>query len=534
MLNPLRHKGACNEIGLKLSLGNRRNTETGDLRGRRRFLKLASAGIGAAVLDRQLPGLQGVTSHKAPNIIMIIDDQHRQDMNKFIPTPAADRLAREGITFVNSLSTTPLCTPFRGMLMTGRFPTHSGIVLNYVNASPIQNPDCLANVFARAGYNTGYIGKWHLSASYYVADGPFGPDPEAEKAYVAAHPEPEFTPPGPNRLGFDFWQAYNLHGDHNNYRFYEDKPKKIYSSKYETNTEIDQAIDYIEKHKDLDKPFLLCVSPSPPHTPWNKKEVPNGYLEMVPKAEDLYRSPNVPKNNDPMHPEQLRCYLAMAKNFDDNLGRLMNYLDRSSAGPNTILIFTSDHGEMAGSHGRTQKMVPYAEAVNTPLRIRWPGKIPAGVMSDALFTPIDHLPTLCGLAGLVAPSMVDGEDLSSVVLNQAISHRDCVLMANYTSHWNFFQTGTKWPEWRGVHTKRYTYVKWFTGQENLFDNISDPYQMHDLVREDSAVATLSELRWRLKELMITAHDDFLDGRQYASWYDKDRDLVRTGLGPVHC
>jgi arylsulfatase A-like enzyme len=262
--------------------------------------------------------------------------------------------------------------------------------------------------------------------------------------------------------------------------------------------------------------------------------LPAGYIDKVPKVEDLYHSPDMPNDHNPMDPEKLRIYLAMAMNFDDNLGRLMDYLDKSGAGENTILIFTSDHGEMAGSHGRLNKMVPYAEAVNIPLKMRWPGKIPAGGVSDTLYTPIDHLPTLCGLAGLSTPSMIDGEDLSAAVLGHSISTRNSVLMANYTSHWNYFQTETTWPEWRGVHSGRHTYVKWLTGEEQLFDNVNDPYQMRDLAGDSTSRGTLDDMRHRLKELMITAHDDFLSGREYASWYDSERNLVRTALGRVPC
>ena len=92
----------------------------------------------------------------------------------------------------------------------------------------------------------------------------------------------------------------------------------------------------------------------------------------------------------------------MAKNMDDNFGRLMTFLDSSGLTENTILVFTADHGEMMGSHGRENKMVPYAEAVNIPLIVRWPGHVQAGVRSDVLQTPMDHFPTLCRLAGLDA------------------------------------------------------------------------------------------------------------------------------------
>jgi arylsulfatase A-like enzyme len=467
-----------------------------------------------------------------PNIVFVFPDQFRQDMSKFIATPNIDRLAREGIRFPNALSTTPLCTPFRGMLMTGRFPTHSGIVLNWIEVNPLQNPDCLANVFSKAGYDTGYTGKWHLAAGKRKGEGLFEPNEKVGEEYVKRNPEPEYVPPGPARLGFDFWQTYNFSESYNNYWFYEGSPHKVYSKKYETDTEIDQAIAYIERHKNQQRPFLLVVAPHPPRPPLTPESVPEGYLDKVPKAAELYRSPNVPLRNNPRTPEELRVYLSMAKNFDDNLGCLLAYLDQSGVRENTILVLTSDHGEMHGSHGRIDKMVPYAEAANIPLVMRWPGKIPAGVTSDVLYTPVDHLPTLCGLAGLDAPSEADGEDLSEVVFGRGRSYREAVLMANYTSHWDYFQSGTRWPEWRGVHTNRYTYVKWLSGMEELYDNLEDPYQMHNLASEESARIILLELRFRLKELMITAHDDFLSGKQYAAWYDAERNLLRTALGPT--
>ncbi len=502
--------------------------------GRREFVKSAMLGGSAMALGSWIPGksLQAQPA-KRPNIVFVFDDQFRQDMNKFIPTPNVDRLGREGITFPNMLSTTPLCTPFRGMLMTGRRPTHSGIVMNFVEANPRQNPDCLANMFDRGGYNTAFIGKWHLAAGYRVGDGLFKSQPRLEAAYRKSHPNSEYVPPGPERLGFKFWQAYNFHADYHHYWYYEDQPKKIYSEKYETECNIDQTIDYIKKHKDDEKPFMVVVAPHPPHPPWTPQSPPKGYLDKIPPASELYHPPNIPKNN-PMKPEWLRSYLAMAKNFDDNLGRLMDYLDHSGAGDNTILVFTSDHGTQAGSHGRVNKMVPYTESTNVPLKMRWPGKIPAGVVSDALFTPIDFLPTLCGFAGIKPPSMADGQDLSEVALGQGRSYREAVLMSNFTSHWDFFQTETHWPEWRGVHTKRYTYAKWLAGKEELYDNLEDPFQMHNLAKEQSARETLLEMRWRTKELMVDAHDVFLNGRQYSTWYNDQRLLLKTALGPVPC
>lgn len=262
-------------------------------------------------------------------------------------------------------------------------------------------------MFDRAGYNTAFVGKWHLASGYRVGDGLFAPHPQKEAEYRKTHPNTDFVPPGPERLGFQFRQAYNFANNYHHYWYYEDTPKKIYCDKYETDCITDQGIAYIKKHKNEEKPFLLVMAPHPPHMPWTPEAPPKGYLEKIPPFDKLYRSLNVPKN-DPMKPEQLRSYLAMAMNVDDNVGKLMDYLDRSGVGDNTILVFTSDHGSQLGSHGRVQKMEPYTESVNVPLHIRWPGTIPAGLVSDALYTSIDHMPTLCGLAGIKPPSMADG------------------------------------------------------------------------------------------------------------------------------
>jgi hypothetical protein len=105
-------------------------------------------------------------------------------------------------------------------------------------------------------------------------------------------------------------------------------------------------------------------------------------------------------------------------------------------------------------------------------------------------------------------------------------------MANYVSNWDFFDSGTDWPEWRSVRTERYTYVKWLTGKEELYDNQEDPYQMRNLAEARQDLPTMQKLRSRLKDLLADAHDTFMPGTGYADWYDEQRNLLRTGLGPV--
>jgi arylsulfatase A-like enzyme len=502
---------------------------------RRQFLQAAGAGAAsiASLGPSHLLALRASAQPTRPNVLVIFDDQLRADAcsiygGKNIETPNIDLLAKQGVRFTNATSTCPLCTPFRGMLQTGRYPTHSGLVLNWVEANP--NQRCIAHIFKEAGYHTGFIGKWHLSAGNLKKAGKYEPNREAVQAYIKENPNTEFTPPGQNRLGYDHWQAFNFHTTFHNWWFYRDDPQKIVMPGYETDGETDLAMKFMEKNKDSNKPFFLMMAPHPPHPPFGIPHVPEGYLEKIP--EQLHWSPNVPENH-PRRKNQLqaRCYYAMAKNVDDNVGRIMKFLDTSGLEKSTILVFTADHGEQHGSHNRVNKMVPYAESVNIPLIIRWPGRIPAGITSDELYSPMDHMATLCGMLGLQPADTSDGTDLSKAVLGKGKANRDELLMMNYVSHWDFFQSGTSWPEWRGIRTKQYTYTKWLTGQEELYDNASDPYQMNNLAQDQKDLPRLKKMRKAIKGLLAQAHDDFLPGTQYADWYDDQRNLIRSALGP---
>ena len=226
----------------------------------------------------------------------------------------------------------------------------------------------------------------------------------------------------------------------------------------------------------------------------------------------------------------------MSKNADDNMGRILDYLDSSGLTENTIVLFTSDHGEMLGSHGRRDKMVPYDEAVQVPLLVRWPNHIAPGSRSDTLQTPLDYFPTLTTLAGLDAPAGLDGVDLSPELLNGSTTPRDAVLMSNYTAHWDYFKTvtqeGARWPEWRGVRTSQYTYARWIDGRTELYDDLADPDQLNDLSTDPAHAKTLEELESTLQELLAAAHDEFLPGNAYVEWVDRERNIIRTGLGPV--
>jgi len=492
---------------------------------------LASGLATASVVGR----VGAAAGTRPPNVLFIFFDQLRADVcgvygGGNIVTPNIDRLASEGVRFTNAVSTCPVCTPYRGMLLTGRYPTHSGIVLNFIESNP--NQRCLPHVFRDAGYRTGFIGKWHLAAGYRKREGLFENDRAACLAYYRENREPEYVPPGPSRLGYDHWQAYNFHTAFNLPWYYGDEPRKLLMPGYETDGETGLAIDFMTECREVGEPFMLTVAPHPPHPPFTPRVCPPGYLEQIP--DELHHPPNVPadhlRRTDPL---ALRCYLAMCRNADDNVGRIIDFLDASGLSDDTIVVLTSDHGEQHGSHGMINKMVPYAESVDIPLIMRWPGRIAGGATSTELFTPMDHMATLCGLTGFDVPETSDGLDLSGAVLGRGGTGRDAALMMNYSSHWDFFQSGSRWPEWRGVRTRRHTYVKWLDGREELYDNLEDPHQMVNLVEGRRDLPTMTRLRSTLRELLADAHDEFLPGTAYADWFDDQRNLVRTALGPVH-
>lgn len=469
-----------------------------------------------------------------PNIIFFFADQLRNQSLGYngetnISTPNIDLLARQGVTFTNAVSTCPISGPYRGMLQTGRYPTNSGLLINWVD--PDTSQTSLAEIFTQNGYNTGFIGKWHLCSGYLRT---FGIEydqhstqhGEQMKGFDDPANHSEFVPPGPYRLGYNFWAAYNFHTNFSeNCYYYRDTAKKEYFEPYETDGEISVAIDFMEQNKDSDEPFMLMIAPHVPHNPWSPSDVPEEYLDQVKEELDIRENVKgslIPEEH--AHEWDPRVYYAMIKNIDDNIGRLMNYLKDSGLEENTIVVFTSDHGEMLGSQGRVYKMVPYSESVDVPLIFYWKDHFEVGI-SNSLYTPMDHMPTLLSLADIDVPEFADGLDLSHIILGKDGNDREEALMMLYSSHWDYCLTEKPWKEWRAVKTKKYTYIKWIDGKEELYNNIRDPYQLHNIINEDYANPVLQTLRKKLNDLLRNANDEFLPGTEYEKWFNDKRQVV---------
>jgi arylsulfatase A-like enzyme len=189
------------------------------------------------------------------------------------------------------------------------------------------------------------------------------------------------------------------------------------------------------------------------------------------------------------------------------------------------VVFTSDHGEMFGAHGRRAKNIFYEEASRIPMLMRWPGHIPAGMQSDACLGTVDIMPTLLSLMGLQAPPGVEGMDLSHIALEKPGPEPEAAFMqiCGATAAW---EDGH---EWRALRDKQYTYAKYrVDGRELLFDNLADPYQMADLSRDPAHAQTMARFRDMLTRRMAAINDNFDACTWYRDhWTDGHRHITRS-------
>lgn len=420
-------------------------------------------------------------AQEKPNIVFVFADEYRGQAVGYanedpVYTPNLDALAKEGVAFTNGISSCPVCTPFRGMLITGKYPLRNGMTRNCSNVTDglYLRPDASAfgNAFKNNGYQTGYIGKWHLDDAQYAQE-ILGYSPDGTRGWDT------YTPPGPKRQGFDFWHAYNAYDQHLHPHYWENSTEMIEMDTWSPQHEVDVAINFIEK-RDETKPFLIMISMNPPHPPFG--EVPDQYHDAYDETDIFFTRKNVSFTGDAVNAEtQITDYFAAVTGIDDQMGRLVNYLKQKAIFNNTIIVFTADHGEMMASQGRMFKSKWYEEAINVPLLISYPDKMNPGV-SECLVSPIDYLPTLLGLSGLEVPEVYDGKDLSYSAMNVGISQQDTVFLASYPGDYDS-SPDSSWMDlgWRGVRTRDKTFVivRNAEGQScYLYDMVKDKYQMN--------------------------------------------------------
>ncbi|QHI70930.1 sulfatase-like hydrolase/transferase [Tichowtungia aerotolerans] len=451
-----------------------------------------------------LPQAFAALEKRRPNVVFVFADQWRASAMGYagdpnVKTPNFDRLAAESFNFKNAVSVCPVCSPARASMITGQYPLKHGVFVNDVYLE--QDGPSIADCFNLAGYNTGYIGKWHL-------------DGHGRSAFI----------PKDRRQGFQFWQALECSHNYNASEYYDNEDPEIKMWKgYDAYDQTTHAIEYIQSNRG--NPFVLFLSWGPPHAPY--MTAPEKFQKMYDWAK-LELLPNVPESDKFIRPagsdeyarmdpvERTRWimagYYAHCSALDACVGRLQTAIRDAGLEEDTIFVFTSDHGDMLGSHGLWKKQWPYDESACVPFLLKYPG---FGKSGRAVKTPIntpDIMPTLLDLCGIQSPSSVQGKSRVREMNGREIPE-EAVLIANVHSfgQWNAARGGK---EWRGVRTARYTYVRDLRGPWLLFDNDKDPYQMNNLIGNPESVPLQKRFEELLQRKLAETDDRFLCGMDY--------------------
>ncbi|MBL7133255.1 MAG: sulfatase [Phycisphaerae bacterium] len=433
---------------------------------RREFLRIAMGSAVAAAMPAFGRG-ETAAGRKPPNVLYLFSDMQRAtsmgcygDPN--VRTPVLDAFARQGVRFDAAMSSTPVCCPHRAALMSGTYGHHNGTVSN---SSTFKHPTkCLAEAFRDAGYATGYLGKWHI--------------------------------PGVKETDLGFQEVLTKgQAEKTGGHCFVVDGKKV----FETTYSADLAIRFIQEKSAGAKPWLLMVSWVVPHTPYAATAE---YRAHYP-ASKLKLPPNVPDGA----PKQfalgaLPDYYGMIENIDADVGRILDALQKAGAADDTVVCYSSDHGDMVGSHGTKNKRWPYEESARVPLLLRYPRAVKAGqVVQDPINTP-DVYPTLCGLAGVKPGTGLDGADFSAFLTGQAARPpRDYAFLQMMYAY-------VPWPGWRALRTRQYMYARTKDGPWLLFDVLKDPYERTNLVEDKSAAALVKEMDDRLAAVMKETGDSW--------------------------
>jgi uncharacterized sulfatase len=488
----------------------------------RRTTTLVLVGLAALTCSTARAAQGPAREPSRPNLLIVYPDQWRGQAlgclgEDPVVTPHLDALAAEGLVLPEAVANYPVCSPSRAMLLSGRWPHANGVLANCnTNGSEHDyeldaDERCWSDVLADAGYSLGWIGKWHLDGPRrpYVAS----PNNSADFAWN------EWTPPE-RRHGFGFWYAYGTMDDHLEPMYWTtDAPRdgahrvRQWGPEHET----DVALRYLRNEdgalRDPDAPFALVLAMNPPHMPYGK--VPERYKQAYAdrSARELCARPNVEVEGDErmarLAREQTRNYFAMMTGIDEQVGRLLDALDQLDLADDTIVLFTSDHGNCLGTHGEVSKNNAYEESMRVPFVIRWPAVIPARRDRLLLSTP-DIAPTLLDLMGMGerTPATMQGRSHAAVFRGE-----DGPRPTAQPYFWTPY--GEPALGRRGVRTERYTLVVDKHADRpsvtRLYDRETDPYQLQDVAAEQPEVVERL-LASELVPFLERQDDPWLDAR----------------------
>jgi len=430
-----------------------------------------------------------------PNILFIFTDQQARGAmsasgNPELRTPHMDAVARAGVRFHHSYCTSPVCSPARASLVTGMMPHATGVDVNDLHIRP--ELPTMGETFRAAGYETAWAGKWHL---------------------------PDVFPAAPDAIrGF-----HNL------------ALPRIQGRRLGMNTDgpiTDQAVEFIER--DHAQPFLLAVSLQNPHDicHWIRKTDPPLFAPFNAPG----RAPSLPANHEiiPDEPEfiqacrqrqhygealtltvdwtrddwlaYLNVYYRLTEHVDAQVGRLLDAVRRRGLERDTLIVFTSDHGEGCAAHRWVVKLMLYEEPATVPLTLSWPGVIPEGIVDTAhLASGADLLPTLCDYADIAVPAGLHGQSLRPVIEQPELPGRDFLVTE--------LQPDTQRPGLKGrlLRTRRFKYLAFSEGRtpELLFDLEDDPGETRNLAALPSHAGELRRHRDLLARWVADTNDSFV-------------------------
>ena len=489
---------------------------------RRDLGKLACAAANAPAVAQR-----NAARRDRPHILFLMTDQHRADCtgadgNRVVRTPHIDRIAREGVLFRRAYSSTPTCTPARTALLTGLSPWHHGMLgmIGMAERYPLEKPHALRD----AGYYTMSVGKQHFNPmrnghGYHrmVLDehcvcglGPQG---------VAASPQRMLE-----RCDYEswFWSEAPHLDPHATELWWNDYPARAFALPerlHATRWTGDTAVNFLNGYQG-GQPFFLKVSFIRPHSPYDP---PGRFMKMyqdapLPEAfAGRWAARNEARNSDrddiwrgKLSPAEIRRsrqgYYGSVSYVDEQVGRILEALEKRGLLDETLILFTSDHGDMTGDHNLWRKSYAYESSARVPMLMRWPTGLisaPRGQVMDQPVELRDVLPTFLEAAGRPAPRPIDGRSLLSLVKSRGAGWREFIdlehnICYSPENHWNALTDG----RWKYIFHALH-------GEEQLFDLASDPHELQDLAGEPAREGELRRWRQRLVEHFAERGEPFL-------------------------
>jgi arylsulfatase A-like enzyme len=458
----------------------------------------------AALLLVPLAALRAADAPSRPNILYIMADDHAAHAisaygSRINKTPNLDRLARDGMRLDACFCVNSICTPSRACILTGKYSHKNGVpVFNRFDGSQ----PTLAKYLQAAGYHTGMIGKWHL-----------GSDP----------------------TGFDRWTILPGQGVYHNPFFIEAVGSRQIPG-YVTDIITDLSLDFL-KNRPKDKPFFLMCHHKAPHRAWDPDDKHSTMYDDGDIPEPKTLRDDYSTRTDAAHEATMRIgknlnrrdlkglpppglagddllkwkyqrfikdYLRCIASIDDNVGRLLDYLDREGLSQNTVVIYTSDQGFFLGDHGWFDKRFMYEQSIKMPFLIRWPGVVKPGSTQAAMALNIDFAPTLMEIAGQKVPADMKGRSFLPLLKGQPPTDWRKSYYYRYYDDPGAHNTRVQY----GVRTETHKLIYfWKKDQWECYDLVHDPDELHNLANDPAHADLVAKLKAELYRLKKEVQDN---------------------------